>query len=146
RIEQSSIFSRYLRSRGGPLPACLENQKGDPDLSASPDTPMSGWPTSFLGRLPVAQADIETSAAGFIAEALAARGSGKPPFYSPSANGQVLALCGQDPDVLKLMLEADQIHADGMPMVLYSQKFSKKPLPERVATTDLVHAVAGQAE
>ena len=44
------------------------------------------------------------------------------------------------------MLEADQIHADGMPMVLYSKWLSSNPLPERVATTDLVHAVAKLAE
>jgi exopolysaccharide biosynthesis WecB/TagA/CpsF family protein len=33
-----------------------------------------------------------------------------------------------------------------MPMVLYSKMFSKRPLPERVATTDLVHEVAKRAE
>ena len=107
---------------------------------------MSEWPTGFLGRLPIVQADIETSAAGFITQALAARGSGRRPFYSTSANGQVLALCGDDFEFLRMMRKADQIHADGMPMVLYSRKFSKTPLPERVATTDLVHAVARRAE
>ncbi len=107
---------------------------------------MDEWPTSLLGRLPIAQADIETSAAGFVAHALAARGTGTRPCYSTSANGQVLALCGNDPEFLKLMLAADQIHADGMPMVLYSRLLSKNPLPERVATTDLVHAVARRAE
>jgi exopolysaccharide biosynthesis WecB/TagA/CpsF family protein len=107
---------------------------------------MSEWPTSLLGRLPVAQADIETSAAGFITQALRARGDGARPYYSTSANGQVLALCGNDREFLKLMLEADQIHAVGMPMVLYSKLFSANPLPERVATTDLVHAVARRAE
>ena len=106
---------------------------------------MSEWPTSHLGRLPIVQADIERSARGFVAEALARRGKGGRPFYSTSANGQVLALCGKDPEFLALMHKADQIHADGMPMVLYSRYFSKTPLPERVATTDLVHAVAEKA-
>lgn len=115
-------------------------------MSASPEQPMSEWPTGLLGRLPITQTDIETSAAGFIAQALAARGGGRRPFYSTSANGQVLALCGKDPEFLGLMRGADQIHADGMPMVLYSRRFSKTPLPERVATTDLVHAVARRAE
>lgn len=107
---------------------------------------MAEWPTSLLGRLPITQTDMKTSAQGFVAQALENRGSGRRPFYSTSANGQVLALCGKDKDFLKLMLEADQIHADGMPMVLYSRLFSAKPLPERVATTDLVHEVARLAE
>lgn len=107
---------------------------------------MSEWPTSYLGRLTIAQTDVKQSARGFVTEALARRGKGLRPFYSTSANGQVLALCGKDRDFLALMREADQIHADGMPMVLYSRHFAKVPLPERVATTDLVQAVASEAE
>lgn len=107
---------------------------------------MKDWPTSYLGRLPIAQTDLESSARGFIDEALARRGKGRRPFYSTSANGQVLALCGKDPAFLALMRKADQIHADGMPMVLFSKLFSKTPLPERVATTDLVHKVAELAQ
>jgi exopolysaccharide biosynthesis WecB/TagA/CpsF family protein len=106
---------------------------------------MAAWPTTLLGRLPIVRADIVTSARGFVAHALKHRGTGKTPFYSTSANGQVLALCGKDPKFLTLMREADQIHADGMPMVTYSSHFSDHPLPERVATTDLVHAVAREA-
>lgn len=112
---------------------------------ASALAPMQQWPTSLLGRLRIVRADIKTSAKGFVAHALANRGSGKRPFYSSNANGQVLALCGQDEAFLALMNEADQIHADGMPMVKYSQHFSKRPLPERVAATDLIHAVAHEA-
>ena len=107
---------------------------------------MKNSPTSLLGGLPIAQTDMRTSARGFVAEALERRGSARRPFYSTSANGQVLALCGKDPEFVKLMLKADQIHADGMPMVLYSRLFSSAPLPERVATTDLVHEVARLAE
>ncbi len=107
---------------------------------------MNDWPTSHLGRLPITQTDLESSARGFVTEALARRGENLRPFYSTSANGQVLALCGKDPDFLALMRKADQIHADGTPMVLYSKLFSKTPLPERVATTDLVHDVAQAAQ
>lgn len=112
---------------------------------ASAAVPMRQWPTSLLGRLRIVRAGIDTSAKGFVAQALANRGSGQRPFYSSNANGQVLALCGDDPAFLALMNEADQIHADGMPMVKYSQFFSRHPLPERVAATDLVHAVAREA-
>ena len=107
---------------------------------------MAEWPTSFLGRLPIAQTDVKTSAQGFIKHALQNRGLGRRPFYSTSANGQVLALCGKDGAFLALMHKADQIHADGMPMVLYSKMFSATPLPERVATTDLVQEVARLSE
>lgn len=106
---------------------------------------MTQWPTAQLGRLPIAQTDIATTAEGFVREAIERRGRRRRPFYSSSANGQVLAMCGADKAFLELMLEADQIHADGMPMVLYSKLFSSAPLPERVATTDLVHAVARRA-
>jgi len=112
----------------------------------STEEPMTEWPTSFLGRLPIAQTDIKGSARGFVAHALESRGKGRRPFYSTSANGQVLALCGKDAAFLSLMRKADQIHADGMPMVLYSKLFSRRPLAERVATTDLVHEVAKLAE
>lgn len=109
------------------------------------DTSMETWPTSHLGRLDIVQADMKSSARGLVEEALARRGKGGRPFYSTSANGQVLALCGKDENFLALMRKADQIHADGMPMVLYSKYFSSKPLPGRVATTDLVHEVAALA-
>lgn len=107
---------------------------------------MTEWPTSFLGRLPIAQTDIKGTARGFVTHALDSRGKNLRPFVSTSANGQVLALCGKDEAFLSLMRKADQIHADGMPMVLYSKLFSKRPLAERVATTDLVHEVAKAAE
>jgi exopolysaccharide biosynthesis WecB/TagA/CpsF family protein len=110
------------------------------------DIGMKDWPTTQLGRLPIACVDIETTASAFVRHALEKRGRPGRPFYSTSANGQVLALCGDDPDFLRLMLMADQIHADGMPMVTYSRLFSSRPLPERVATTDLVQAVARAAE
>ena len=107
------------------------------------DNPM---PTTLLGGLPIVRAGIEESAQGFIDHALIARGKGWRPFYSTSANGQVIALCAKQPAFRDLILSADQIHADGMPMVLFSTMYSKHPVVERVATTDLVHAVARKAE
>ena len=109
------------------------------------DMPMRDWPSTVLGRLPIVRAGMDDSAEGFIRTALAARGKNERPFYSTSANGQVIALYGQDGAFRELMDQADQIHADGMPMVRYSKMFSKHPVTERVATTDLVHAVAERA-
>lgn len=107
--------------------------------------PMYDWQTTLLGGLPITRATMNETAEGFIAHALAARGTDRLPFYSTSANGQVLADCSRREELRLLMLKADQIHADGMPMVLYSRLFSKNPVQERVATTDLVHAVAKRA-
>jgi exopolysaccharide biosynthesis WecB/TagA/CpsF family protein len=41
-----------------------------------------------------------------------------------------------------MFLDADLIHADGMPLVFVSRLFHKTPVPERVCTTDLFHDVA----
>jgi exopolysaccharide biosynthesis WecB/TagA/CpsF family protein len=110
------------------------------------EKPMSDWPTTLLGGLPVVRCSMEKAAEGFIDQALRARESDARPFYSTSANGQVIALCSKEPSHRELMVEADQIHADGMPMVMFSKLYSSHPVPERVATTDLVHAVASKAQ
>ena len=107
---------------------------------------MSDWPETVLGGLPVVRCDIAETAEGFIEHALHARGRNIRPFYSTSANGQVIAVCSRQEAFRDLMLEADQIHADGMPMVMFSKLFARHALPERVATTDLVHAVAERAQ
>jgi exopolysaccharide biosynthesis WecB/TagA/CpsF family protein len=100
---------------------------------------------TVLGGLPIANIGIDATAEQFVAIALQARGKNGLPFYSTSANGQVIAMASQEPEFKKLLLCADQIHADGMPMVLLSRHVAKHPLTERVATTDLVHAVAREA-
>lgn len=99
-------------------------------------------PTTILGGLPVSLRGMEESARQLVRTALEARGRNELPFYSTSANGQVIALAAKDPAFKALMMEADQIHADGMPMVRLSGYFSRAEITERVATTDLVHAVS----
>lgn len=102
--------------------------------------------TAILGGLPITTLDMEQSTQQFIARAMAARGRRELPFYSTSANGQVIAMASNDPAFKELLMEADEIHPDGMPMVHISRFLSKNPVRERVATTDLVHAVAAEAE
>jgi exopolysaccharide biosynthesis WecB/TagA/CpsF family protein len=51
-----------------------------------------------------------------------------------------------DPSIALLFASADQILADGQPLVLASRWLCRTALPERVATTDLFHDVAGLAE
>lgn len=94
-----------------------------------------------LGGLPITVVDRAEAAQRIVEAALAHRGTGLPPQYQTSANGQVLVMCERDPAVRDMFLAADAIHADGMPMVFVSWHASTVPLPERVATTDLVHDV-----
>lgn len=94
-----------------------------------------------VGGLPITIVDRAGAAEAMCRWAVAHRGSGDMPRYLTSANGQVLAMCDRDPAVRDLFLAADAIHADGMPMVFASRLLTRKPLPERVATTDLVHDV-----
>jgi exopolysaccharide biosynthesis WecB/TagA/CpsF family protein len=101
--------------------------------------------TVMLGGLPITVVDRAEAADRMIATALAHRGSGALPEYQTSANGQVLVDCAREPAIRDLFLTADAIHADGMPMVIASWQMSTVPLPERVATTDLVHDVMQRA-
>jgi exopolysaccharide biosynthesis WecB/TagA/CpsF family protein len=99
-------------------------------------------PVATIGGLPIAIIDRARSAQLMIDVALARRDTGKRPLLVTSANGQVLSLCARQASIRELFLQADLIHADGMPMVLVSRFLEKQPLPERVATTDLFHDVA----
>lgn len=113
-----------------------------------PDTEGPGqvWPVIPLAALPITDATIDETARDFILRATTERVAGARPFYSTSANGQVIALCHHDREFDAMLRQADQIHADGMSLVIFSRKFCRKALRERVATTDLVHAVARRAE
>lgn len=104
------------------------------------------WPVIPLAALPITDATIDETARDFILRATTERVAGARPFYSTSANGQVIALCHHDREFDAMLRQADQIHADGMSLVIFSRKFCRQALRERVATTDLVHAVAKRAE
>ncbi|MDP3600567.1 MAG: WecB/TagA/CpsF family glycosyltransferase [Bosea sp. (in: a-proteobacteria)] len=116
------------------------------DSSEAGIEPLTGGPVTIIGGLPITTLDRKESAQGLVEIALRARGQGQRPFYSTSANGQVIALARHDPAFRALLLEADQIHPDGMPMVRLSSLVARVPLRERVATTDLIHDVARLAE
>lgn len=102
--------------------------------------------TTVIGGLPITTLDRAASARFLIETAQTRRGRELKPFYSTSANGQVIALASRDDAFKSLLLQADQIHPDGMPMVLLSSLVAKTALTERVATTDLIHDVAAMAE
>lgn len=99
-----------------------------------------------VGGLPLSVVDRAQAAEILLAEAAARKSAGVRPWLSTSANGQVLSLCASNPEFRRLVLEFDEIHADGMPLVFASRLLCAAPLPERVATTDLFHDAAELAQ
>lgn len=107
--------------------------------------PVTAVARTNIGGLPLTVLDrVET--ARMMCEAARLRPRGGRPLYLTSANGEVLARCLLDREVESLFLDADGISADGQPMVLASRVLPGPALPERVATTDLFHDAARQAE
>ena len=54
-------------------------------------------------------------------------------------NGHAISIANHDPSAMKLLEQADLIHADGQSVVSFS-KWTKGPtIPERTATTDMIH-------
>lgn len=98
-----------------------------------------------LGGLPITVI-TRAEAAEHMLNAAAHRLRGQKPLYLTSANGEVMARCSVDAEVAALFATADQIVADGQPMVVVSRYVCHTALPERVATTDLFHDVAKKAE
>eukprot|EP01037_Dinobryon_pediforme_P008160 gene8160-8244_t len=82
------------------------------------------------------------AAAQHMIDAAKAKLPGASPQYITSANGQVLSMVASNATIRALFDKADLIHADGQPMVIASRKLKGCSLPERAATTDLVHDVA----
>lgn len=101
--------------------------------------------TVTVGGLPMAVLDRAGTADWMIAQARR-HPRGSRPLYLTSANGEVIARAARDAGFRDLMLGADQIVADGQPLVIASRLRGSRPLPERVATTDLFHDVARRAE
>ncbi|MCK7472557.1 MAG: WecB/TagA/CpsF family glycosyltransferase [Rhodopseudomonas palustris] len=109
-------------------------------------SPFQQWPRVVLGGLPIAVVDREQSAKAMVDEALRRRGLWRYPAYLTSANGEVTYRCATNDAERELFMQADAIHADGMPHVFASRVRCDEALPERVATTDLFYDVAAEAE
>ncbi len=101
--------------------------------------------TVTIGGLPIAVLSRNEAADWMIRQA-DEHPRGKRPLYLTSANGEVIARTREDSALKGYFLDADQILADGQPMVWMSHLRCRTPLPERVATTDLFHDVAARAE
>ena len=108
--------------------------------AASVDAPM---PVITIGGLPITVIDRAAEADLMIR---LAHGRRPVPLFFTSANGEVIARTSSDPRQARLFALADQIVADGQPLVIASRFLCAERLPERVATTDLFHDVAKLAE
>jgi exopolysaccharide biosynthesis WecB/TagA/CpsF family protein len=108
--------------------------------------PFRRWRRVRLGDLPVVVVDQATTAKLMVAEGMRRHGFWRYPAFLTSTNGEVTHACAFDPELRRLFLQADAIHADGMPHVFASRLKCKVALPERVATTDLFDAVNAEAE
>ncbi len=62
-----------------------------------------------------------------------------------ASNGSVIARYHREPAFRALVDQADLIDPDGMPLVLMTKLLWKRPLMERVATTDFIHDAADAA-
>lgn len=107
-------------------------------------TAPSEHPVVTLGGLPITVIDRVDEAELIVRAAARRRATG--PLYFTSANGEVIARTSLDRDLAAQFLSADQIVADGQPLVTASRFVCRTKLPERVATTDLFHDVAKRAE
>jgi exopolysaccharide biosynthesis WecB/TagA/CpsF family protein len=56
-----------------------------------------------------------------------------------SANGQALSLAARNLEFRDALDQADLVHADGQAIVFASKRIRGRPIPERSATTDLIH-------
>ena len=112
--------------------------------AATPRTDIGSFPTIIVGGLPISVIDRTAEAKLMIRLAAERRPAG--PLLLTSANGEVIARTAANPALAALFAPADQIVADGQPLVVASRYLCREPLPERVATTDLFHDVAKLAE
>ena len=67
------------------------------------------------------------------------------PRVVTSSNGSVIVAFNHGGAMHDALLEADVIDADGMPLVMATRILCKRPLQERVATTDFIHNAAAVA-
>ena len=144
--ERRSVERRtasYLHSLDLRTGVLIENRRHSSDRRRNP---FRRWRRVRLGGLPVVVVDQAASAKVMVDEALRRHGLWRYPAFLTSTNGEVTHACSVDQDIRSLFLQADAIHADGMPHVFVSRMKCKVALPERVATTDLFDAVNEEAE
>jgi N-acetylglucosaminyldiphosphoundecaprenol N-acetyl-beta-D-mannosaminyltransferase len=80
-----------------------------------------------------------------VTDCLDARATGAHPKLVFASNGHAIAMAAQDKNFRDVFAQADIIHADGQAAVFASRLLTATPIPERSATTDLIHDAAKAA-
>jgi N-acetylglucosaminyldiphosphoundecaprenol N-acetyl-beta-D-mannosaminyltransferase len=102
--------------------------------------------TVLIGGFPTIRATRDELAALMVRDCIASRKErSTPPRLVFSSNGQGISLAGTDVTFAATMSQADVIHADGMSVVIASRLLTKRPLPERICTTDFFRHAAPAA-
>ncbi|WP_426313113.1 WecB/TagA/CpsF family glycosyltransferase [Methylobacterium fujisawaense] len=99
---------------------------------------VGGIPTAVLSRKQLARRmdeDCRLASLGHLVE----------PRIIVASNGSVIARFHVNNNFRKLISKASIVDADGASLVFASRLFCRIPLPERVATTDLIHDCADLA-
>ncbi|EIZ79027.1 udp-hexose transferase [Novosphingobium sp. Rr 2-17] len=115
-------------------------------LSASDWAEKLSTETVTIGGLPIVRLTRDEMRGLMLSDVVEARsGAMMRPRVITSANGSIVATYHSDPAVRSSIDRMDMIDADGMPLVLASRMFCKRPLPERIATTDFLLDAAAEA-
>lgn len=77
-----------------------------------------------------------------VRDAVNRRSISGPPKLVFDANGHAISLAASDKDYRQALKHADIIHADGGALVSFSRQVTDTPIPERSATTDMIHDLA----
>jgi N-acetylglucosaminyldiphosphoundecaprenol N-acetyl-beta-D-mannosaminyltransferase len=100
----------------------------------------------YIGGIPCSRATREGLAAQMVEDNLAKRaGLLLKPKLVVAANGSTIARYHHQPSYRALLDQADIIDVDGMPLVFASRLFCRRPLTERVATTDFINDACAAA-
>jgi len=95
--------------------------------------------TMIVGGVPTTRISRSELANLMVDDCLKARsGALALPQVVISSNGAVIADFHLYPEFRKLVLQADIVDADGMPLVMATRLLCEEPLVERVATTDFI--------
>lgn len=66
------------------------------------------------------------------------------PMVVFDSNGQGISIANSDPMFANMLAQADIVHADGQSVVSFSRMLGGRAIPERSATTDMIHDIPRQ--
>lgn len=111
-----------------------------------PSSRCAAFQTVLVGGIPTSRATRSELAQAMVADFERAKSPSRPlPQLVFSSNGYVVSKFHSDTRFRELILQADMVDADGMSLVLATRILCRRPLTERVATTDFVHDAADAA-